>query len=154
MNSASESCQHTPPSVAAAGRHLQKRRRTRVGGGAAMMSRGVGTEYVGGQSELYRCFPGNGTDSSRKNRKQRLGGTFANCCARQIPKAGKSWVQGIGLSKAVWNIFYANNVFERRQACGVGGWVVVPHAPLLLPTVFHARNRKMLWPATLLKSKM
>lgn len=74
----------------AAGRHLRERRRTRVGGGAAVMSRGVGTEYVGGQSELYRCFPGNGTNSSRKNRKQRLGGTFANCCARQIPKAGES----------------------------------------------------------------
>lgn len=39
--------------------------------GAAVMSRGVDTEYVGGQSGLYHRCPGNGTDSSRKNRKQR-----------------------------------------------------------------------------------
>lgn len=43
----------------------------RGGRGAPMTSRGVDTEYVGGQSELYHCFPGNGTGSSRKNRKQR-----------------------------------------------------------------------------------
>lgn len=73
MSAASESCQKALQSVAAAGRHLRKRRRTGVGGGAAVMSRGVGTEYVGGQSELYHCFPGNGTNSSRKNRKQRSG---------------------------------------------------------------------------------
>ena len=39
--------------------------------GAAVRSRGVDKEYVGGQSGLYHRFPGNGTDSSRKNRKQR-----------------------------------------------------------------------------------
>lgn len=109
MNVASERCQRAPQSQAAAGRHLQKSHSPRVGGGATMMSRGVGTEYVGGQSELYRCFPGNGTNSSRKNREQRLGGAFANCCARHIPREEKSSVQGIGLSREVWgNIFYTN----------------------------------------------
>ena len=71
MNTASEKCQNALQSIAAAGRHLQKRRSSRVGGGAPMTSRGVDTEYVGGQSEPYHCFPGNGTSSSRKNRKQR-----------------------------------------------------------------------------------
>lgn len=71
MNTASENCQNALQLIAAAGRHLHKRRSSGVGGGAPMTSRGVDMEYVGGQSELYHCFPGNGTSSSRKNRKQR-----------------------------------------------------------------------------------
>lgn len=35
--------------------------------------RGVGMEFVGGQSELCLRFPGNGTSSYRRKRKQMMG---------------------------------------------------------------------------------
>lgn len=98
MNTASENCQNALQLIAAAGRHLHKRRSSGVGGGAPMTSRGVDMEYVGGQN-CTTVSLGTGLVLPERTESKDEGKSLANCCARRISQAGTSQTQEMGLSK-------------------------------------------------------
>ena len=106
MNTASENCQNALQLIAAAGRHLHKRRSSGVGGGAPWRAEELTWNTLEDSQNCTTVSLGTGLVLPERTESKDEGKSLANYCARRISQAGTSQTQEMGLSKDGWGLCF------------------------------------------------